>query len=117
MANKPKNNKSKRFIWGFSVLGIYNFEAALNQSVTLALLKCHLWALVSLSFQSYDVTYTFKSRVGCDSKDTSPTSNIKFFSPNLNLQNILESRAVKHATVMKISGRPDELNIWVQTSD
>ena len=90
------------------LLGIYNFEAPLNQSVTLALLKCHLWALVSLSFQSYDVTYTFKSRVGCDSKDTSLTSRIRFFSPNLNLQNILELRAaVEHATVTKISGRPD----------
>ena len=72
----------KKSIWVSSVLGIYNFEAALNQSVTLALLKCHLWALVSLSFQSYDVTYTFKSRVGCDSKDTSPMSSVKFFSSN-----------------------------------
>ena len=74
LPNQPKNNKSIIFIWVFSVLGIHKFEAVLNQSVTLALLKCHLWALVSLSFQSYDVTFTFKSRVCCDSKDTSPTS-------------------------------------------
>ena len=34
----------------------------------------------------------------------------------LNFQNVLESQAVEHATVTKISGRPDELNILVQIS-